>query len=122
MRIGAYAFVTIASGMLVSSPTRTPAAIGDIRKLIVAAKNPSEKHDEKAARRAVRLSGNEGERQHQKHVCNSNRKTKDHTHVTRGIANLLYGFSASRSRSRELVRGLEPCGDLSIDVRRLLEA
>jgi hypothetical protein len=59
MRIGAYAFVTIASGMLVSNPTRIPATIGDSRKLIVAAKKPSEKREENAARSAVRLSGNE---------------------------------------------------------------
>ena len=42
--------------------------------------------------------------------------------VTRDIANLLNRYPASYRGSRELVGGLEPRGELSIDVRRLLEA
>lgn len=40
-RIGAYAFVMMASGRLVSMPTTTPETTGGRESLIVAAKKPS---------------------------------------------------------------------------------
>ena len=42
--------------------------------------------------------------------------------TSRAFASLSNGHSASRSRTRKPVGGFEPRGELSIDVRRLLEA
>src|SRR5687767_8091423 len=106
--------------MLVSRPTRRPVAIGDMRKLIVAAKNPSEKRDAEAARRAVRLSGNERGSINSGRQCQS--KNQGLHPTSRGIANLPNGHSASRWRTRKLVGGFEPRGELSIEVRGLLRA